>query len=43
LQGRGVGDTDKVETEGKGLLLYLFCNRHFLRIINGCKQYYTTI
>jgi hypothetical protein len=27
--GRGVGNTDKVEAEGKGLLLNLFRNRHF--------------
>ena len=37
VHGRGIGDTDKVETEGKGFLLYLFGNRHFLRIPNGCR------
>jgi hypothetical protein len=37
VHGRSIGDTDEVEAEGKGLLLYLFRNRHFLRILNGCN------
>jgi hypothetical protein len=37
---RGISDADKVEAEGKGFLLYLFRNRHFLRIVNGCDLYY---
>jgi hypothetical protein len=37
VDGRGVGNTDKVEAEGKGLLLNLFRNRHFFRIPNECR------
>lgn len=37
VHGRGVGDTDEVEAEGKGLLLNLFGSRHFLRIVNRCR------